>query len=439
MTKTATTKPPSTDRSRASQLAAATPAGRERYVDFLRVASLAAVMFGHWLMAALEWRDGRLTGTNVLETSPAAQLLTWVFQVMPVFFVVGGFSNAASWTAARRDGAGYGTWLAGRLTRLVRPVLVFAAAWSALAVVLWATGVDPRTVRAGSIAQPLWFLAVYVAVVAVAPAMVEAHRRWAWAVPCCLAVAVAAVDFARWSLGAPLVGWLNLGLVWLFAHQLGIAWRGGAVAAWSRRRFVALAAVAVATVVALTQFGGYPRSMVGGVGEARSNTFPPSLAMVALATWQFAGVLAIRSAVDRWLARPRVWTSVIAANGMAMTVYLWHLTAMVAVAAMVLPSGLLPQPPAGSAAWWAWRPVWALAFLAALVPLVVVFAKVESARSGARPQASWRAGIAAMLATVGMSVLARKGFVTAEFTATGVTLLFAGWWFLRRGTEPRCA
>src|SRR3954463_2404845 len=91
-----------------STIPAATPARRERYVDFLRVFSLAVVMLGHWLMAAVEWRGGRLVAGNVLQAAPASQWLTWVFQVMPVFFVVGGFANTASWTAAMRDGRGYG-------------------------------------------------------------------------------------------------------------------------------------------------------------------------------------------------------------------------------------------------------------------------------------------------------------------------------------------
>src|SRR3954451_12307598 len=107
---------------RASTVAAATPARRERYVDFLRVFSLAVVMLGHWLMAAVQWRDGRLVAGNVLEAAPATQWLTWIFQIMPLFFIVGGFSNTASWTAATRDGTTYGTWLGSRLARLVRPV-----------------------------------------------------------------------------------------------------------------------------------------------------------------------------------------------------------------------------------------------------------------------------------------------------------------------------
>ena len=399
-------------------MVAATPARRERYVDFLRVFSLAVVMLGHWLMAGIEWRDGRLVAGNVLEAAPAAQWLTWLFQIMPVFFVVGGFSNTASWTAATRDGRGYGEWLAGRLTRLVRPVLVFAGVWVAAVAALAMMGVAPAAVRAGSIAQPLWFLAVYVVVVAVAPAMVAAQRRWGWGVSVVLAAAVAAVDLLRWPLGLPLVGWLNLALVWLFAHQLGVAWREGAVARWSHRRFWLLAGVGLGGLFVLTGAFGYGRSMVG-VGEGRSNTFPPSLALVALGVWQFGLAMLVRPAVARRLDRPRAWAAVVAANGMAMTVFLWHLTALVIVAAVALPSGLLAAPAVGTAAWWAWRPVWLVALAVALVPLVWLFARVELRRVPAPAPGGVRAATAALLVAAGMAVLARKGFVGPPMVVGG--------------------
>ena len=409
---------------RPSTLASATPARRERYVDFLRVFSLAIVMLGHWLMAGIEFRDGRLVASNVLEAAPAAQWLTWVFQIMPVFFVVGGFSNTASWTAASRDGRGYGEWLAGRLTRLVRPVLVFAGVWVAVVVALGVAGVAPAAVRAGSIAQPLWFLAVYVVVVALAPAMIAAQRRWGWGVSVALAGGVAAVDLLRWPLGVPVVGWLNLALVWLFAHQLGVAWRDGAVTHWSRRRFWLLAGVGLGGLLVLTGAFGYGRSMVG-VGEGRSNTFPPSLALVALGLWQFGLAMLLRPAVDRWLDRPRPWAAVVAANGMAMTVFLWHLTALLIVAVVALPGGLLPAPAVGTAAWWAWRPVWLVAPAVVLVPLVWLFARVELRRLPAPAPGGIRAGVAALLVAAGLAVLARKGFVGPAMVA-GSGLVVAG-------------
>ena len=202
---------------------------------------------------------------------------------------------------------------------------------------------------------------------------------------------------------------------------------------------IAVAAAGLAGLVVLTQALGYSVSMVGGVDEARSNTFPPSLALVFLAAWQFGAVLAVRPVVDRWLARPRVWTGVVTANGMAMTLFLWHITAMALVAVAVLPTGLLPQPVAGSGAWWAMRPVWIALSAIALVPLVVAFLRVETVRS--RPAivvSATRAGVAAVVLMVGMAVLARKGFAAPgviPIHVVATALLGAGWWMLR-GRAP---
>jgi hypothetical protein len=251
-----------------------------------------------------------------------------------------------------------------------------------------------------------------------------------------LAGGVALADYGRWSLGVPLVGWANLALVWLFAHQLGVAWRDGGFVSWSRSRLAALAVVGLGGLFVLTELAGYPHSMVGGVGEARSNMFPPSLAIVALGTWQFALALLVRPAVDRWLARPRAWAGVVAANGMAMTVFLWHLTALVMVAAVTLPTGWMPQPATGSAAWWAWRPVWLALLAVAVVPLVAVFARVELRRLTPPAPSTVRAALAALLVAAGMSFLARTGFVNPGMPfglpVIGVGLLGAAWALLLR-------
>ena len=106
--------------SRARDLAARTPEARNRYVDFLRAASILVVVIGHWLMAAPFVSEGELRLSNdMLHVAPWTQWLTWALQVMPLFFIVGGYANAASWEAAQRSGAGYGAWIAGRLQRLV--------------------------------------------------------------------------------------------------------------------------------------------------------------------------------------------------------------------------------------------------------------------------------------------------------------------------------
>ena len=118
--------------SRALSLAAQTPPSRNRYVDFLRASSIGAVIAGHWLIAAPWIRDGELQLDHMLAVQPWTQWLTLLFQVMPLFFLVGGYSNAASWEAARRTGKPYGTWFAGRARRLIGPVvpLVLGLLWS---------------------------------------------------------------------------------------------------------------------------------------------------------------------------------------------------------------------------------------------------------------------------------------------------------------------
>ena len=96
---------------RALEVARNTPDSRNRYVDFLRAVSILAVVFGHWLMAAPQMVDGELSVEHLLVVAPWTQVATWVLQVMPVFFVVGGYANAASWESASRAGTGYPAWL----------------------------------------------------------------------------------------------------------------------------------------------------------------------------------------------------------------------------------------------------------------------------------------------------------------------------------------
>ena len=86
----------------AKHLADQTPDSRNRYVDFLRALSIFAVVFGHWLMAAPYVNGGGINITSLLEHQEWVRWLSWAFQVMPVFFLVGGYSNSISWQSARR-------------------------------------------------------------------------------------------------------------------------------------------------------------------------------------------------------------------------------------------------------------------------------------------------------------------------------------------------
>src|SRR5918998_6791373 len=78
---------------------------RDRYVDLVRVAAVVAVILGHWFVIAITVRNGRLGGQNVLAVLPWTHGLTWVFQVVPLFFFVGGYANAVSLSAFANAGA----------------------------------------------------------------------------------------------------------------------------------------------------------------------------------------------------------------------------------------------------------------------------------------------------------------------------------------------
>ncbi|MEU4952297.1 acyltransferase family protein [Streptomyces lavendulae] len=364
----------------ARAMAAATPTARDRYVDLLRVASLATVVLGHWLMAAV---SGDGIG-NLLALVPPLQVLTWALQVMPVFFFVGGFSHALSYRSLERrypGRPGYAVFLRARLRRLLRPTLVFVLVWAALALAVQLaghgggrlTGAALRTVT-----QPLWFIGIYLAMVALTPPLLRLHARHGWAAFAALAGAAALVDVLRFALGVPYVEFLNFALVWLAVHQLGFLRADGRIT-----RPALLGAAGLAGADLLVAFGPYPLSMVGMPGEKVSNMAPPTLALLCHGMWLVGAVQLLARPAGAWLARPRVWHGVVAANGVAMTAFLWHLTAMLGVYAGQLLLGMtLPEPATG--AWWVQVPVRILLAAALTALLVACFRRFEAPGAAAR-------------------------------------------------------
>src|SRR5205814_6430247 len=123
----------------AARIDAATPAHRDRTVDALRALAIAGVIGGHWLVTALVLTRGR-PGAGLHDASPLAGLpaltpVSWIFQTLAIFFLVGGYA------AARSFRGGYRAWLCRRLARLTRPVAVLAAVWAPLAAGLYLGGV----------------------------------------------------------------------------------------------------------------------------------------------------------------------------------------------------------------------------------------------------------------------------------------------------------
>jgi len=388
-----------------------TPDTRNRYADLLRALSIGVVVVGHWLMAAPTVESGvRFTLSDLLRVAPWTQWLTWAFQVMPTFFVVGGYANAASWEAARADGRGYGAWLSGRLQRLARPVLPFVLLWCALGLsALW-FGLGREVVRSGSRSAfvPTWFLAVYVLVVAVAPAMYTAWRRFGWASFWALVLAAALVDFTARASGADGVRWANYVFVWLAIHQLGYAWRDGAFSEPARALSFALGGLA--GLVVLVGLAAYPVSMVTVPG-GDANSTPPTLALLALGMAHTGLLLAAEGRVAHALDGTSLWVATVLVNGVIMTLYLWHATVMILLVGIAeLPGGFGLTFVPNSALWWLTRPAWILSLSVALMVFVAVFGRVEAwAPKQKKMAAAWRGVVAAAALCIGLVGLAAGG------------------------------
>ena len=398
--------------SRLDELADLTPSSRDRFMDLLRAASILAVVFGHWLISLIWWGGGVIYTTSAIGVTRGLWLATWVFQVMPIFFFVGGFSNLVSYDAARRRGASGWTFVRSRLGRLLRPSAVFLAIWVAIQIVLHLTDTgtptgarlwgETRLLRGmfppGATLPfgPLWFLGVYIVVVSISPLTVRLHRRFGWRVPLALAAGAIAADAIGFGLGVSGVRYANAAFVLLFPHQLGHLYADGAFSRLSRRTLWAMVIGGLGALVLLTNpwlfeaiggakrfewfpgIGYYPRSLLGTDVERISNAYPPTVCYLAVGVWSIGAVLLLRDRLSRWLEGRRAWKTVILTNTIVMTLFLWHMTAFLIAILVLWPLGLGREHEA--VRWWIERPVWIGVPAILLASLVFLFGRFERPR-----------------------------------------------------------
>ncbi len=396
----------------AKAMAAKTPEERNRYVDFLRAVSITVVIVGHWLIATAYFADGELATGHLLKEQPQTQWLTWLFQVMPIFFIVGGYSNAVSLESARRKRVDYSVWLAGRLNRLVGPLLALLVGWAGIALVMTLLGVRVGVIQYMSQASliPTWFLAIYIMIVVLAPL---AYRFWRalglWSFWCLVAVAVL-VDLAFFAADMQWAGWSNYFWVWLAVHQLGFAWREERLG--NPALLLVYAALGFGTLYSLIHFGPYPLAMVGSPDPGLSNTLPPKVTLIALGVMQFGVLLALEGPMRRVLSGLKIWAATVLINSMIMTVYLWHITVMIVVGGLLYLSGgfgLGIEP--GTQQWWLTRPVWIGVLIVVLVPVALLLSVFErGGKSSPTPPSVVRQIVGAMMLCLGIAVLALFGY-----------------------------
>lgn len=400
-----------------ARLAADTPADRNRIVDFWRVLAILIVAFGHWLAASI-WLmpDGEIALLNSLEWIPYAAWVTWIVQVMPIFFLAGGYANArglrkvAANAQLRRD------WITARARRLFTPVVPLLVVWVGLILVM-RTFVPPEVIYAGAMSAtvPLWFLAVYLILNAIAPLTHAWWERSGVVTILILSGAAIAVDVARFALDVPGIGWANFLFVWATVHQVGYWWsthdRGDGVPA---RTGWMIFGTALALLIAVTWIGWYPVAMVGVPGAGLTNMTPPTFAIAILSFMQFGIIIGTQHSVRRFTTKPRAWHGVVTVSGILMTIYLWHLSAMslIAAAGLFTFGGRAFKIEPGTMLWWVTRPIWLVVLAAATIGLLAIFARYEWRVSRAPMPESRRvvaigllliAGSAAAVATIGIS------------------------------------
>lgn len=396
---------------------------RNRYVDLIRLVSIVVVVVGHWLDTIIRIDHGRPVGESALAVVGYVRWLTLLLQVMPLFFVAGGYAAAASWPSWRARGGQWAGWTRGRLVRLLQPTSWFVGIMAALTAVALLTGLDRAVVtQAGwGVALQLWFLPVFMLLIVLAVPMLAAWRRAGWLT---LAVAVgltAVVDLLVRVGHIEAVGWLSFLLAPGAGFVLGVAWHAGAL---TRRAVpVALLAGGVVGLVVLVGWFGYPPWMIGIPGGPRSNTSPPNLALLAYSAAQIGAVLLLEPPARRWLQRPRVWLTVIRGNAVIMTLYLWHMVPVLVIGGLMVATGLPSGPAPGTPAWWAWRVVWIAALGLVLAGIVALVGRFERTRPPQVSLSGWPASallvLCATLTGYALIRLALGGFAPDGHLAVG--------------------
>lgn len=358
---------------------------RDPYLDLLRVASVLTVVWTHWLTAKLWSADGRIGAGSILDEARPLAVATWIFMVSPVLLFVGGAVNHTLYTASGARG-----FLRRRARRLLPPLITFIGCWALVEGVLHlldlgGTGVLRWVGLRGVLPfGPLWFITVYLALVALTPVTSALTMRFGLFVPIATAAGTVCVDLARFVLDVPHIGWVNLLLAWSLPHQLGQLHAHAPARMTSRAVGTGLCAAGLGVLAVLTATGWYPVGIGGMSGDRFSNMSPPTVCITALAAWQVGLVVLCRDAGTRLAARPAVAAVVRTVNPQTMTLYLWHMTAM-AVAALTLRLFGVGATARSTVEWWIQRPLWIVVAAVCMAALIVCFAAIRRAFATSSP------------------------------------------------------
>lgn len=391
---------------------------RDLTLDLARVVCVVLVVVIHLLMVGVGAdSSGALTISRPLEQQPWFAGATWVGQIMPLFFVVGGFASLTAWRSLIRRGGSASDYVRNRILRLAQPALPLFVFYVVVLGAATVIGVDPSlldSVAAGA-GFPLWFLAAYALCQAFVPLFAGFHARAPRATLLALLGGVIFVDAIRYGTGITTFGLVNLFFVWLLVQQIGFWYADGWFAARSPLQLVGIAALSYVSLVPLTTLGPYSSDML-------ANLNPPTLPLVALALGQACVLRLLRPALARLMKTRAARAVVFLFGSRLMTIYLWHLPIIIALAgAALLVPGASPAP--SSAAWWLSRPLFFIAVLLLLFGLSFLVARWEAPREiGPTPPTAVVAVCAALAFIPPFAVL--EWFLDLKLALLGAALLF---------------
>lgn len=297
---------------------------RDLALDSVRAWSLIVVVFGHFIMQIYFWDNGIPQSGNTLSSGNLWPFTTWILQVMPLFFIAGGAVNFGSYL---RSQGNFNQWLWQRTRRLMKPTVVFlltlAIAFSIITLLADESVTDGLVT---GVTGPLWFLSVYILVVALTPLSVNVWKRLGKKSIAIFLLLAVLVDYLRLNV-LDAFGVLNLIIIWVMVHQFGFWYQEGVTKLYAR---VFIAFGLVSNILLTQVFQLYPTSLVGIPTEKFSNMAPPTI-ILAFHSFVLFGLLVL---LAPWLQKvtstPRGFRLMSRAAMLAMTIYLWHMAVLVA-------------------------------------------------------------------------------------------------------------
>lgn len=406
---------------------------RDLTLDIARVFCVLLVVVIHLLMVGVGLDEsGAIVVSRPLETQSWFPWATWVGQIMPLFFVVGGFASITAWRSLSRRGGTASDYVRNRVLRLAQPALPLFIFYVVVIGGARLFGIDPQLLEVAvtGAASPLWFLAAYTLCQALVPTMIGWHSRAPRATVAVLFAGVVVVDALRYSSGIDEIGLANLFFVWLLVQQIGFWYADGWFAARSWWQLLGLAAVSYLVLIPLTQWGPYSTDML-------TNLNPPTLPLVALALAQACILRLLRPALAALMNTHAARAVVFVVGTRLMTIYLWHLPIILAITGLsLLIRGASPEP--ASAAWWWSRPVLYVVVLLAVFGLSFIVGRWEAPREVGPTPPPGIVAIAVVLAFI-PPFLVMEFFMDLPIAIIGSVLLSAailmlGRWKGRVGT-----